>query len=220
MVLWLVESGIAAFVFCSFRCCLSPWRCCTAGDAAPTAQVPKPMYVPRQLPKQKDHMAALLPLAPHSAARHCTLQSIGIAEDQLSSLPHPIQPVPAHHPAATKQPARHVADQGPCSAAGRSIAFSNVESASTQTGLDVASGSTLQIATSSSMAVTSMPQNYKVQEEQSLCVICWDRAPSWLCVPCGHLALCKTCSQAVKEKTNVCPMCQQTIQCLHEVFFS
>lgn len=52
---------------------------------------------------------------------------------------------------------------------------------------------------------------------ETLCIICWDVKPSWMCVPCGHIAMCRACSQAVKEETNACPVCQQAIWVLQEV---
>ena len=57
-------------------------------------------------------------------------------------------------------------------------------------------------------------------DPKSLCIVCWERKPSWICVPCGHLAMCKSCSQAVKKKTNICPVCQQAIRALHQVYLT
>lgn len=63
--------------------------------------------------------------------------------------------------------------------------------------------------------------SYNTKEDtESLCIVCWASKPSWMCVPCGHIAMCRPCSQAVKEQTNVCPVCQQAIDSLQQVFFA
>lgn len=58
------------------------------------------------------------------------------------------------------------------------------------------------------------------KDAESLCVVCFDVKPLCMCVPCGHIAICRACSQAVKEQTSACPVCQQAIQSVHEVFFA
>lgn len=55
--------------------------------------------------------------------------------------------------------------------------------------------------------------------QEEVCIICWDKKPTWLCIPCGHLAMCAGCSAAVKDRTVLCPVCQQGIRALNEVFF-
>ncbi len=52
-----------------------------------------------------------------------------------------------------------------------------------------------------------------------VCIVCWGKRPTWVCVPCGHLVMCGGCSVAVKERTGMCPVCQQDIRSLNEVFF-
>ncbi len=47
--------------------------------------------------------------------------------------------------------------------------------------------------------------------EGRVCIVCWNKTPTWVCVPCGHLAMCGGCSVAVKERTGLCPVCQQDI---------
>lgn len=58
------------------------------------------------------------------------------------------------------------------------------------------------------------------KDVDSLCIICFDVKPLCMCVPCGHFAICKACSQAVKEQTSACPVCRQAIQSVQEVFFT
>ncbi len=55
--------------------------------------------------------------------------------------------------------------------------------------------------------------------EGRVCIVCWGKTPTWVCVPCGHLAMCGSCSVAVKERTGLCPVCHQDIRALNEVFF-
>lgn len=63
---------------------------------------------------------------------------------------------------------------------------------------------------------TAVIETYKTE---SLCIVCWGVEPSCMCMPCGHIAMCRACSQAVQEQTNVCPVCQQAITSLEEVLF-
>ena len=59
-----------------------------------------------------------------------------------------------------------------------------------------------------------------LKNAEGLCIICFDVKPLCMCVPCGHIAMCKACSQAVKEQTSACPVCQQAIKSVQELFFA
>lgn len=59
-----------------------------------------------------------------------------------------------------------------------------------------------------------------MKNAENLCIVCFDVKPLCMCVPCGHIATCKACSQAVKEQTNSCPVCQQAIQSVQEVLLA
>lgn len=48
------------------------------------------------------------------------------------------------------------------------------------------------------------------------CVICIDRAPTHVIVPCGHKALCATCNDAHKYRE--CPLCKAQVQMTMRVF--
>eukprot|EP00271_Cylindrocystis_brebissonii_P000475 TRINITY_DN1057_c0_g1_i1.p1 TRINITY_DN1057_c0_g1~~TRINITY_DN1057_c0_g1_i1.p1 ORF type:complete len:604 (+),score=85.97 TRINITY_DN1057_c0_g1_i1:174-1985(+) len=48
--------------------------------------------------------------------------------------------------------------------------------------------------------------------EQRLCPICMDNPPEGACVPCGHLAGCMECLQAVQERGSGCPVCRAPIR--------
>ena len=43
------------------------------------------------------------------------------------------------------------------------------------------------------------------------CVICMHVIKEWLCVPCGHLAMCGPCIAKVKRQTGRCPICRRRI---------
>lgn len=55
-------------------------------------------------------------------------------------------------------------------------------------------------------------------ESADVCVICMDAGKDWLCVPCGHLAMCKACSARVKHQTGRCPVCQKKIKQVMQVY--
>lgn len=44
------------------------------------------------------------------------------------------------------------------------------------------------------------------------CVVCMDANKDWLCMPCGHLAMCGACTARVSHQTGHCPICKQYIQ--------
>lgn len=51
--------------------------------------------------------------------------------------------------------------------------------------------------------------------KQDECVVCWTHEKDVVCIPCGHVAMCKECSQAVLKKNGLCPVCRTKIR---EVF--
>ena len=55
-------------------------------------------------------------------------------------------------------------------------------------------------------------------ELANVCVVCMDAGKDWLCVPCGHLAMCKVCSARVKHQTGRCPVCQKKIKQVLQVY--
>lgn len=55
-------------------------------------------------------------------------------------------------------------------------------------------------------------------ELADVCVVCMDAGKDWLCVPCGHLAMCKACSARVKHQTGRCPVCQKKIKQVMQVY--
>ena len=47
--------------------------------------------------------------------------------------------------------------------------------------------------------------------ESDDCVVCWAHEKNVVCIPCGHLAMCKSCSKAVMQQSGLCPVCRQEI---------
>lgn len=50
-----------------------------------------------------------------------------------------------------------------------------------------------------------------VMERTGLCVVCQDADANMALVDCGHLALCKTCSDLIWSTTRECPLCRTRI---------
>ncbi len=48
-------------------------------------------------------------------------------------------------------------------------------------------------------------------KEKETCIICMDNDRDTLIEPCKHMCLCAECAQALKENTNLCPMCRNKI---------
>ena len=51
-------------------------------------------------------------------------------------------------------------------------------------------------------------------DDDNICVVCWNAPRSVVLVPCGHLCMCRTCSEQLKQ----CPTCRQEIQLRQRVF--
>ena len=133
-------------------------------------------------------------------------------------------PLVTNHSASQQQAVGQLqsVEQGAApSAPGESVMANEEESAAVQECVSIVSACTTPTTSSSACSRVQSDSPPMAQEEpnrQGLCVVCWDSKPSWVCVPCGHLAMCKACSQAVKEKTNTCPVCRQLIRSINQVF--
>jgi len=44
------------------------------------------------------------------------------------------------------------------------------------------------------------------------CAVCFDNKPDVVIIPCGHIALCENCAKKVQERSNLCPICNCTIE--------
>jgi len=53
--------------------------------------------------------------------------------------------------------------------------------------------------------------NTSVVERSGLCIICQDEEANMVVVDCGHLAMCRSCSDLVMNSSRECPMCRTRI---------
>jgi len=53
------------------------------------------------------------------------------------------------------------------------------------------------------------------------CIICWDKLPRHIYIPCGHFGVCTDCKIKMNESPhlNGCPYCNNESSELHEIFF-
>lgn len=60
---------------------------------------------------------------------------------------------------------------------------------------------------------TSIPPKARAtkQERTGLCVICQDEDANIAIVDCGHLAMCRDCSELVMKSSRECPLCRTRI---------
>ncbi|XP_078440021.1 putative E3 ubiquitin-protein ligase XBAT35 isoform X2 [Wolffia australiana] len=54
--------------------------------------------------------------------------------------------------------------------------------------------------------------------DKSSCVVCADRSPEVVCVPCGHVAGCMECLSEVKRKGFGCPVCRAPIERVLKIY--
>ena len=60
------------------------------------------------------------------------------------------------------------------------------------------------------------------EDEDRLCVICWDAPKDTLIQPCNHLCLCHSCATKVDHRgvrISQCPMCRGNVFDTIKVFF-
>ncbi|KAI3417333.1 hypothetical protein GPALN_014161 [Globodera pallida] len=67
-----------------------------------------------------------------------------------------------------------------------------------------------------------LTENSQMEENNSdndnnCCAICLVRQRKFVCVPCGHYAICKTCAEQVAINGE-CPFCRQNIDGLIKIF--
>ncbi|KAF8587208.1 hypothetical protein K439DRAFT_1652376 [Ramaria rubella] len=58
---------------------------------------------------------------------------------------------------------------------------------------------------------TSSPTPYSDRTQDGLCVVCQDEHANMAIIDCGHLALCKSCSEMVMKSSRECPLCRTRI---------
>ena len=54
--------------------------------------------------------------------------------------------------------------------------------------------------------------------ESDDCVVCWAHEKDVVCIPCGHVAMCKSCSKAVMQQSGLCPVCRQEVREIIQLF--
>ncbi|KAK7018585.1 RING-finger domain-containing protein [Favolaschia claudopus] len=57
-------------------------------------------------------------------------------------------------------------------------------------------------------------------ERTGICVICQDEEATMAVVECGHLSMCKDCSEAVMRRSRACPLCRQKAGRMIRIFKS
>ncbi|KAF8491115.1 hypothetical protein JB92DRAFT_3090556 [Gautieria morchelliformis] len=77
-------------------------------------------------------------------------------------------------------------------------------------GEDAGSKNTTNVPKSTSDP-SSSSYTYPESAHDGLCVICQDEHANMAIVDCGHLALCKGCSEIVMKTTRECPLCRTRI---------
>ncbi len=55
-------------------------------------------------------------------------------------------------------------------------------------------------------------------QESDECVVCWAHEKDVVCIPCGHVAMCKSCSKAVMQQSGLCPVCRQKVREIIQLF--
>lgn len=55
------------------------------------------------------------------------------------------------------------------------------------------------------------PMKPQIVERSGLCVICQDEEANIAIVDCGHLAMCRSCSELVMSSSKECPLCRTRI---------
>ena len=54
--------------------------------------------------------------------------------------------------------------------------------------------------------------------DKDLCVVCIEKARSWMSAPCGHLSMCETCMFQIKNQRKQCPECRAEIEQTFRVY--
>ena len=67
-------------------------------------------------------------------------------------------------------------------------------------------------------AVANQPLQRAGRDNQDDCVICWASEQNTVCIPCGHIAMCKDCSGAVLKKSGLCPVCRADVHQVYQVY--
>jgi len=52
------------------------------------------------------------------------------------------------------------------------------------------------------------PEKCDLEQKNPECAVCWDDAPTHVCVPCGHKCVCKNCAGELTH----CPVCRAELE--------
>jgi hypothetical protein len=51
------------------------------------------------------------------------------------------------------------------------------------------------------------------QDDENSCVICMESVADWVLLPCGHICMCRACSQTILSSSNkLCPLCRVQVE--------
>lgn len=67
---------------------------------------------------------------------------------------------------------------------------------------------TMVAADQSADASVLPSQNWNVPSSGETCIVCMDSATTHAFVPCGHLSVCKCCSEQIMSREGSCPVCR------------
>ena len=163
------------------------------GDVRARGEPPQQRYVPQQQqPEQQQRRHGLLEESPHNG-RHM-VPEYGEAPNKHPPRGHanPANPPRKGHGA------RNQAGPAPAAAAAAAAAPHNPGHAVNNAPQPPASH-----------AAAAKPA---VAQESDDCVVCWAHVKNVVCVPCGHVAMCKSCSKAVVAQSGLCPVCRVGIR--------
>ena len=202
---------------------------------APARQAPAP-YMPQQAsaqqsippqhvllqpvpaPRVPPQPTAQLPVADAAQTRRQPAQeghaasSTAAASTAAATAGHSKQPVqPAKGP-PPGMPVRKGPQMAPSSdaRAAAAAALSNLEPVLARAATPANNSAKPQPTQSAAASKSGGPEG-----RQDECVVCWAHEKDVVCIPCGHVAMCKGCSQAVLKKDGLCPVCRTQIR---EVF--
>jgi len=58
------------------------------------------------------------------------------------------------------------------------------------------------------------------EQHRERCCVCTVRCVDTICLPCGHLCMCRHCATIVLNKDKKCPICRKQIELLKPVFYA
>ena len=63
------------------------------------------------------------------------------------------------------------------------------------------------IAVAADPLATAFERFFDPLDDHDMCIVCMEQPRDTICIPCGHVVMCGTCSAAVQARSNLCPMC-------------